>query len=427
MKLFWIIVYNIFVLPILWSGFRLVGLFNKKIKRGIRGRIKLFDQLQDQMKTIPAGSKVIWFHASSLGEFEQAKPIIEELKNIYQDVKIAVSFFSPSGYEPSRKYKHADVFTYIPFDSYRNANKYINILNPAAAVMIRYDLWPNHVWRLKRRGIPVFLANATMRDEIKKNLPIAKSFLKHLYDNVSYILTVTQTDLNNFKKIGPKTPVIDKMGDTRYDQVLKRSIESRKKHLIPESILSGKKIIVVGSSWEEDEEVLFPVFLKLQKSNKDLLIIVVPHEPTKENLERIEWELNDLTTHIRFSDLNDYQNEKIIIVDSIGILMALYQYADAVFVGGGFGTGVHNILEPAVYGIPVLCGPNHQNSREAITMVADKSVFSVKDENEILDIFTKIIQEESFTHETGRKAELFIKENLGATQKFMSYFSKLKL
>ncbi|MBU2471868.1 MAG: 3-deoxy-D-manno-octulosonic acid transferase, partial [Bacteroidetes bacterium] len=184
MDRFWIIIYNIFVIPLLWLGFHLFALFKSKFRTGIKGRMGLFENLQLQVQKLDPTSKRIWFHASSLGEFEQAKPIIAELKLRHPHVKIIVSFFSPSGYLPSKKYKLADAITYIPFDVLRNAGKFLDIVRPDAAVLIRYDLWPNHLCVLKKRNIPVFIANATMRGNTIRRYPVLKSFHKRLYDRV---------------------------------------------------------------------------------------------------------------------------------------------------------------------------------------------------------------------------------------------------
>jgi 3-deoxy-D-manno-octulosonic-acid transferase len=425
MLTFWIIVYNIVVVPILWILFMIGGLLKQKYRVGIKGRLNLFDNLRTQLDKLPEGSNKIWFHASSLGEFEQAKAIIAELKKNHPEIKIIVSFFSPSGYEPSKKYKLADAITYIPFDSYRNAGKFIKMIKPKAAVMIRYDLWPNHIWALKQQHVPVFIANATMRENTIRRFPVLKSFHSKLYNAVNYILTVSEKDLKTFDIFKLTSPKMGVMGDSRYDQVWQRSIDSKKKHLMPEKILSGKNVFIVGSSWEADEKILFPVFFKLQQNEPDLLMILVPHEPTENNLERIESELNGQTTHIRFSELNDYAGERVLIVDSIGILMVLYQYAHIAFIGGSFRGGVHNVLEPAVYGIPVIFGPNHTNSQEAILLLNEKIAFMGSDDEEMYRILRTLLSDETIRSESGQKAFLFIKKNIGATQKFLSYFQKV--
>ncbi len=425
MKTFWLIIYNVILLPLLWLMIRTLGLFKQKFRVGIAGRKNLFSNLQAQLAKWNDDSKRIWFHVSSLGEFEQAKPIISKLKISHPEYKIIVSFFSPSGYEPSKKYKLADAITYIPFDNYWNSKKFIRLVNPAAAIMIRYDLWPNHIWELKRQRIPLLITNASMSSDTIRRYFLLKSFHRIIYNEADYILTVGENDLDVFKTFNLDHPKFDVIGETRFDQVMLRSIESKKKHLIPAHITSGKKIFVVGSSWEEDEEVLFPVFYRLQKYNANILMIIAPHEPTNQNLERIENELNGNTTYIRFSDLNDYNGEKIILVDSIGVLMALYQYADVAFVGGSFKSKIHNVLEPAVYGIPVVFGTHYANSSEAGLLMKEGAGFSGKTEVEIFEILKNLFLHEEFRVQAGTKASDFVKKNLGATDKFIAYFKKL--
>ncbi len=425
MKTFWLIIYNVILLPLLWLMIRTLGLFKQKFRVGIAGRKNLFSNLQAQLAKWNDDSKRIWFHVSSLGEFEQAKPIISKFKISHPEYKIIVSFFSPSGYEPSKKYKLADAITYIPFDNYWNSKKFISLVNPAAAIMIRYDLWPNHIWELKRQRIPLLITNASMSSDTIRRYFLLKSFHRIIYNEADYILTVGENDLDVFKTFNLDHPKFDVIGETRFDQVMLRSIESKKKHLIPAHITSGKKIFVVGSSWEEDEEVLFPVFYRLQKYNANILMIIAPHEPTNQNLERIENELNGNTTYIRFSDLNDYNGEKIILVDSIGVLMALYQYADVAFVGGSFKSKIHNVLEPAVYGIPVVFGTHYANSSEAGLLMKEGAGFSGKTEVEIFEILKNLFLHEEFRVQAGTKASDFVKKNLGATDKFIAYFKKL--
>ena len=416
---FYKFLYNTIVVPLLWVVLQSARLFNAKIRRAVRGRRDLFRNLENAVGRLPGGHPRFWFHSSSLGEFEQAKPIIAELKRIAPDAQIVVTFFSPSGYEPSKKYRLADIISYIPFDSRQNARKFVDIVKPTAAIMVRYDVWPNHLWQLARAGIPVFLANATMRPTTKRLLPGVRKFHATIYGVFRSILTVTQTDAEMFNRFGLHDVHIKAIGDTRFDQVLIRRKEAESKHLLPPSITSRKKILVVGSSWESDEEVLVPVFNKLQHEESALLMILVPHEPTLENIERIESMLNGQTTHIRFSSLIDYNKHRVIIVDSIGVLVALYKYAHVAYVGGGYKAGVHNVLEPAVYGIPVVYGPRHQNSQEAVMLQKEKAGFVVEDEKGMYRVLRRLLGEEKVRTAAGKHASAFVNRNAGATQCFL--------
>jgi 3-deoxy-D-manno-octulosonic-acid transferase len=430
MERLWIIVYNLLAVPALWVMFHLAALFDPKVRRGIRGRRGLFDDLERQVSRL-TNSRRLWFHSSSLGEFEQAKPIIHAIRRRFPHVDIVVSFFSPSGYEHSRSYKLANVITYLPFDSFWNARRFVDLVKPSAAIFVRYDVWPNHVWRLRRCGVPSLIANATMRAQTSRRLPVLRSFHRHMYNALDAILTVSQSDARGYERLGLTRPRLEVVGDTRYDQVWMRSQEARAKHLIPESIVRGKKILVVGSSWEGDERIILPAFVKVLADDPALLLVIVPHEPSEENLERIEGELDHLcpdgrAMYIRFSDLNEYQGERVIIVDSVGILVSLYSYALVAYVGGGFlaNGGVHNVLEPAVFGIPVLYGPNHENSQESIELLKRGGGFIVKDKDDFCRSVQSFLNEESVRAEAGKRAYEFVYENTGATEHVIRHLQR---
>ncbi|HEX9251634.1 MAG TPA: glycosyltransferase N-terminal domain-containing protein, partial [Ignavibacteriaceae bacterium] len=364
MNLLFNIFYNFLVLPFLYAVLHSAGLFNKKIRTGIIGRKRVYEELILSATSIDKNKKLIWFHSSSLGEFEQAKPIIERLKQ-EKDVNVLITFFSPSGYVNSKKYPHADLISYIPFDTKSNAEKFIAITNPTLSVIMRYDVWPNMITSLNNKNIPVYLVDATLRDNSPRLLPLIKSFHKILFGKFSRILTVSDSDAEQFKSFGFDDKKVSAVGDTRFDRVYQRSLLAKEKRLISSNVLKDKKILVAGSTWEQDEEVIFPAFLKLANVDKSVLMIVAPHEPTLLHLEKIENEFAGKLKTIRFSHLNNYSDERIIIVDSIGILLTLYTYANVAYVGGSFKQNIHNVLEAAVYGTPVLFGPKIENSQEA--------------------------------------------------------------
>lgn len=420
MNRFWSLAYSGIVIPLFWLAVQAAGLVNAKARRGIRGRDTLFKDLERQMAALPAGRRV-WFHSSSLGEFEQAKPIIAELKRRHPDLAVIVSFFSPSGIEHSRKYKLADVLTYIPFDTRANARRFLELIRPAAAVMVRYDIWPNHIRALHARGIPTLIANATMRERSKRHLPVARSFHRSVYETIDDILTVAPSDAEAFRRFTLTHPVIQAIGDTRYDQVCIRSAEARKRHIIPPAITAGKKIVVIGSSWPEDEDVVLPPALQLLEESPDLLCIIVPHEPTEEHLEGLEHDLAGKTTFLRFSALNEYAGERVIVVDSVGVLLILYALAHIAYVGGSFRQGIHNVLEAAVYGIPVVFGPRHRNSREPIMLVERGGGFIVNDDREFYRTVQHLLADDNARTAAGERAARFVHSNVGATGRFLEH------
>jgi len=219
--------------------------------------------------------------------------------------------------------------------------------------------------------------------------------------------------------------VLEIIGDTRYDQVLQRCKESKVRQLLPANVLKNKSILVIGSSWKEDEEQLLPACSELMKQHQDVLVVLVPHEPTVDHLERIEQQLNGTSLRIRFSEINDYRGEKFIIVDSVGLLMPLYQYASVAYVGGSFGSGVHNVLEPAVYGIPIIFGPNHENSQEAVRFVTEGAAFVAKDVATLTALLQRFFEKGEFRKQAGEKARSLVTSNAGATEKFLSYLDKV--
>lgn len=422
MKTFYQFLYSAIVLPLLWLALRTLGLVNGKIRRGIRGRRGLFASLQSQVATKLGPGTRLWFHASSLGEFEQAKPIIAALKQRRNGIRIIVTFFSPSGFEHSKKYPLADILTYLPFDTRANARRFLDLVQPDVAVIIRYDVWPNHLWELQRRGIPTLIANATMRANTRRRFPLVRHFHHFVYDAINDILTVSKDDAEAFAIFALSKAAIEAIGDTRYDQVSIRSAEAKRRHIVAGQIVQGKRVLVAGSTWPEDEAVLIPAVVKLQETFGDLLLILVPHEPTPDYLEELESEIPGAS--IRFSALNDYAGERILIVDSIGILLSLYSYAHLAYIGGSFKQNVHNVLEAAVYGVPVVYGPKHRNSQEAVQLAEAGGGFVVQDAQQMYDVVKSLLEDDEKKQTAGRIAGEFVRRNVGATQRFLSHLDR---
>lgn len=419
MKKFWQIVYNVFVVPLFYLSIMFISLFKKKIRTGISGRRRIFEELILNRLSLDLSKKIIWFHSSSLGEFEQAKPIIEKLKK-NTNVNIVVSFFSPSGYENSKKYPYADVITYLPFDSRWRAKRFIEIISPNMAVFMRYDIWPNHIWTLKKKRIPSLLVDATMKKNSPRKLPLIRSFHKYLYEDFSKILTVSEEDSEGFKSFKCKNVQIKVVGDTRFDRVYSRSLASKNSKIINEKILTNKKVLVAGSTWQQDEDVIIPAFIKLLNFDENALMIIAPHEPTLLHLEKLEHEFIATATSIRLSHINNYTNQKVIIVDSIGVLSILYNYASAAFIGGSFKSNVHNVLEAAVYGVPVLFGPKIDNSQEAQKLVDAGGGIIVKDKKDFYRKLRRLFSDEKFLNDCGKKSYNFVHKNIGATDRIIN-------
>lgn len=424
MKKFWYFLYNFLIVPALFISIYTGGFFNSKVKRGIKGRRRIFEELILNAAALDKSKKLIWLHSASLGEFEQAKPIVEELKK-NKNINILVTFFSPSGYENSRKYPYADLVSYLPFDTVSKADRFIKIVRPDLAVLMRYDIWPNHIWAMKNYNIPSYLVDATMKDNSpRKNFGL-KNFHKVLFKDISKILTVSEDDVKGFKEFGCPDEQVKAVGDTRFDRVYQRSLKARSRNLIKDEIVKNKKVLVAGSTWSDDEDIILPAFTKVAKYDKNVLLIIAPHEPTLANLDRIENELLKEIETIRFSHLNNYNKERVIIVDSIGILLTLYTYADAAFIGGGFKQNIHNILEAAVYGIPVLFGPKIENSQEAIHLLKRGGGILIKNRREAYRQLRTLFSNAELRKEKGRISYNYVQENLGATERILKEIYKV--
>lgn len=424
MKSIWSLVYNILFLPALYLLIKFAGLFNNKVRRGIAGRKRLFEELILSTNALNRTGKLVWFHSASLGEFEQAKPIIKKLK-LEKKLTILITFFSPSGYDNSRKYPYADLISYLPFDTKNNVDKFVRIVKPDLFVMIRYDIWPNLIWNLKKANIPSCIVDATMKKNSSRALPIIKSFHKTLFGDILKILTISEADAEAFKLFNCDDDTVKVVGDTRFDRVYQKSIIARDKKLIRSSVLAGKKVFVAGSTWEQDEEVILPAFLKLVKYDKDVLMIIAPHEPNLLHLEKIENEFEGKLKTIRFSHLNNYSDEKVIIVDSIGILLTLYTYADVAFVGGSFKQNIHNVLEAAVYGIPVVFGPKINNSHEAKELQKRGGGLLIRGKREAYRRLRSLFSDEGLREARGKLSLKYVQENIGATDKIIEEIEKV--
>ena len=424
MNRFWSLIYNFFFLPLLYILIRAGSLFNPKIRRGIKGRKRIFEELIINSQRLDRSKRTIWFHSSSLGEFEQAKPIIHKIK-VDKNYNIVITFFSPSGYDNSIKYPYADMISYLPFDTKTKAEKFIRIVQPDLLIMMRYDIWPNMIWKLKQENIPSFLVDATMKKNSLRALPIMKSFHKILFGNISKILTVSESDAKAFKIFNCKDEQIKVVGDTRFDRVYQKSVDAVDKKLIQQSILEDKKVVVAGSTWEQDEEVILPAFIKLTRYEKDVILIIAPHEPTLLHLEKIENEFAGILKTIRFSHLNSFTDERVIIVDSIGILLTLYTYADVAFVGGSFKQNIHNVLEAAVYGIPVMFGPKINNSQETKELQKKGGGLMVRGKREAYRRMRSLFSDKQLRENRGEISLEYVQKSIGATNKIIDEIEKV--
>lgn len=418
-------IYNLFfVLPakILLPFF---SLFNEKIRK----REKNWKVILERA-VIDYNRKRVWFHSASMGEFEQAKSIIESIKQSHPDIFIIVSFFSPSGYENQKNYKFADSIIYLPVDTRKNAKKLLDKLKPDCCIFIRYDVWLNLLNELKNRKIPTLLINATKPLKLNINFFLVRAYLKKVYSFFDEITTVGETHSEYFKKLLPLKK-IETLTDTRFDRIISQIEASRNNPVIKREVFKDNELIfIAGSSWEQDDEIIFNAYQSLSPDlRKKLRIIFVPHEPTPEHIKK----LSDLCgTTILLSSLiesneliNNYQTDTPIIVDSIGKLLKLYGIADLAYVGGGFGVGIHSVTEPAGYGIPIATGPKIYNSPDAICLMNLGALKVINNKNELQDWLLLMLENIEIRQNKGQIARNYVTKNNGSTDIIVMKLLKL--
>ncbi len=412
----WRAIYNL-LLPLFLLLLRFLGIFNPKIRATLAGRQHLFETLTEKVQTLPKECMRIWFHVASVGEFEQARPIIRQLRQ-QGDWVIVVSFLSVSGYEARKNFPDADLITYLPEDTPRNARAFCALIQPDIAVVVRYDFWLNHLLEAKRLGAKLLLIAASVQAKSAYFKPILRSFYNVIFSCFDKIFTVSERDASALRERFELNPV-EVAGDTRYDQVFERS-KGREKIAHLENFYRGKRVLVGGSTWQVDEELL----VKAVKHLSGVSLILVPHELGAENLARLESLLTAMNFgYAKVSKLpNNFSSEQVLIVDAMGYLAELYALASVAYVGGGFGVNVHNTLEAAVHGVPVLFGGNLHKSREAKELVEAGGAFIVT-ETSLHSTLRMLFVNDTLRQRAGEKAAAFVKARLGATEKILKYLS----
>jgi 3-deoxy-D-manno-octulosonic-acid transferase len=390
---------------------RLVSPFKRKARLMIDGHKSVFNLLE---KEIDKKAKYIWFHVASLGEFEQARPLIEEIKNSKPEYKILLTFFSPSGYEVRYNYPLADIVTYLPFDTKKNARRFLELTNPHMVIFIKYEFWYNYINEIYQRRIPVYLVSAIFR----KN----QSFFKKLrspYRNMLSLYThfFVQDDESHklLQKHGIKNVTV--AGDTRIDRVIEIQKQTVNLPIVEKFIDKGSIIFIAGSSWPADEDI----FINYFNSHPNLKLIIAPHEIDESHLTEIEKKLSRPSQ--RYSGLTDTDtvNTDCMIIDCFGLLASVYRYADIGYIGGGFGDGIHNLPEAAVYGIPVIFGPNFIKFREAHDLIATGGGFTIKNRDEFNKLMESFINEPELREKAGKEAKNYIFSNSGATNTILNH------
>ncbi|HET6400746.1 MAG TPA: glycosyltransferase N-terminal domain-containing protein [Candidatus Kapabacteria bacterium] len=417
--------YN-FLLPLLIAGVRIASLFDPKIRRGLAGRKRLLEETRKHYAQASIQGQRILIHVASFGELEQAKPVIAAIKAAHPDAHIHLTFFSPSGYENAAgKYDGADFISYAPLDTRKNVAQFLDVVKPRLALFTRYDVWPNMARELKRRKVVSILFAATAAESFARQLPIVRTFYRDIFLSLSKILTVSEDDKSRFEAIGLDPEHIAIAGDTRFDQVFARrlAIEQNGEHFLPDRIRAsmderGTLVFIIGSSWPSDEAIFVETVRQSIERKDNILTIIVPHETGNERIDALLAKFPG--NAIRFSALDAWNAEPVIVVDGIGKLFGLYRYADVAMIGGGFGAGLHNILEAAVWGIPAIVGPKHEKSQEVGELVDRLAAFEIKTKREFDFVFWRLAESEDLRISAGKEAARFVEEHRGATERIMS-------
>jgi 3-deoxy-D-manno-octulosonic-acid transferase len=391
---------------------KLLALFSPKMKLFVDGRKEVFPIIQNQ---IDPNDKTIWFHAASLGEYEQGLPVIEKIKVQYPNHKIVVTFFSPSGYEVRKNNTVADATVYLPLDTKSNAQKFIKAINPELAFFIKYEYWPNYLNELKKLEIKTYLISGIFREK-QAFFKWYGGFYRNALKTFDYFFVQNESSKNLIQSIGFNNVKIS--GDTRFDRVV--SILERDNSLdFIQQFKDNKTTIVIGSSWPKDENLLVNY---INNASDDIKFIIAPHNIKSEQIANLKSQITKPT--ILFSEKNNIvlSNFNIFIIDTIGILTKIYSYADIAYVGGGFGNpGVHNILEPATFGVPIIIGPNYSHFAEAIALVHQEGCVSISNQNELNEAFDNLISNEDVRHEKGHICATFVQMNKGATEVILKH------
>ncbi len=391
-------------------GVAIVSIFNEKVKKMWRGERDAIRVLKEK---VDPKAKYVWFHAASLGEFEQGRPLMEQLRRDHPEYKILLTFFSPSGYEVRKNYEGADIITYLPLDTITNARRFLRTIRPVMAFFIKYEFWYNYLHILKHRGVPVYSVSSIFRPgQIffrwygKQYAHVLKCFTRFYVQN--------EISKELLSKIGVTDVQI--VGDTRFDRVLQIK-EAAKRLPVVEQMVGDSRCFVAGSSWQPDEEIFIPFF----KEHKDWKLVIAPHVIAEDHLQQIEKMLTGRKV-MRYSKATEenVKDAEVLIIDCFGLLSSIYQYADVTYVGGGFGVGIHNTLEAAVWDVPVFFGPNNQRFQEAQGLKACGAGLEITGAEDFCRLMQDLVNRPSAVKELGQKAGVFVKHMTGATKKILS-------
>ena len=402
-------IYNIVIYFVLF-GIAIASLFNEKVRKMWRGEREAFKILKQK---VDPDARYVWFHAASLGEFEQGRPLMERIRKEHPQYKILLTFYSPSGYEVRKNYEGADIICYMPVDTRLNAIRFLRLVRPVMAFFIKYEFWSNFLHILKHRGVPTYSVSSIFRpDQVffkwygKSYANVLRCFTRFFVQN--------EESKRLLESIGIKD--VDVVGDTRFDRVLQIK-EAAKQLPICEAFRGSYKVFVAGSSWPPDEEI----FIRFFNEHKDWRLLIAPHVIAEEHLKLILSLIKDKKV-VRYTQTTSEEAAEadVLIIDCFGLLSSMYNYGDVAYVGGGFGVGIHNTLEAAVWNMPVIFGPNNKKFQEAQGLLKSGGGFEIHNFEEFEGLMSSMMNDEAFLKSSGEKAGAFVASLSGATDKVLS-------
>lgn len=415
-------IYNIVIYFVLW-GIAIASLFNEKVRKMWRGEREAFKILKQK---VDPNAKYIWFHAASLGEFEQGRPLMERIRKDYPQYKILLTFYSPSGYEVRKNYEGADIICYMPVDTRLNAIRFLRLVRPVMAFFIKYEFWSNFLHILKHRNIPTYSVSSIFRED-----QVFFKWYGRSYAGVLKCFTRFFVQNEESKRLleGIGITAVDVVGDTRFDRVLQIK-EAAKQLPICEAFRTGVassqsadvphhdfKVFVAGSSWPPDENIFIPFF----NEHKDWRLLIAPHVIAEEHLKLILSLIKGKKV-VRYTQTTPEEAAEadVLIIDCFGLLSSMYNYGDVAYIGGGFGVGIHNTLEAAVWNMPVIFGPNNKKFQEAQGLLKSDGGFEINTTEDFSGLMSSLMNDEAFLKQAGDKAGAFVAHLAGATDKVLA-------
>jgi 3-deoxy-D-manno-octulosonic-acid transferase len=403
------LLYNVF-LGLYGFGILLASSFHKKARKFLFGRLRLFSKLEN---AFGKDDKILWFHAASLGEFEQGRPVIEEIKSRFPQFKILLTFFSPSGYEIRKNYEGADYICYLPIDFSWNAKRFVKIIQPKAVFFIKYEFWNNYTRVLHYEHIPVYCFSSIFRPG-QLFFKCYGAWYRNILSRFDHLFVQNELSKKLLETIGITD--ISVSGDTRFDRVA--NIAKQTKQLpVLEKFKNDSLILIAGSTWPADEEILINY---INENSNVYKYIIAPHEISNSAIDELIQKINKKSVRYSEADAKSLTDYNVLIIDNIGMLSSIYKYGNIAYIGGGFGKGIHNILEAATFGLPVIFGPKYKKFHEAVELIEKHGAFSINDYSSFKKIMDEQLENTDIIEKTSMICKKYIEENKGATEKIIS-------